>query len=90
MENKVIMSLKDYNALKRKADIFESAVKLNIHSTWIDCNIDPRVIYPYVKCQLEELCATGALDKDAVEIKPINHWYTGITVATIEEKPDED
>ena len=44
MGNTVIMSLNDYNALKRKADAFENAVTVNAYSTWVDVTINPRAV----------------------------------------------
>lgn len=88
MENKVIMSLKDYNALKRKADALESAVTLKDYSTWVECTIDARALRPYVMAQLDDMLNDGVFGEDTVKIRPTHEWYGGITVADIIKKQE--
>lgn len=88
MENKVIMSLKDYNALKRKADALESAVSLKSYGTWVECMVDARAIKPYVMAQLDDMLNDGAFGEDTVKVRPTHEWYGGITVADILKKEE--
>ena len=55
MENKVIMSLNDYNALKRKADAFDNAITVNAYGTWVDCNINPCAVGINGNCILKSI-----------------------------------
>lgn len=86
MENKVIMSLKDYNALKRKADALESAIALRVYDNYVECNVDPKVLYPHVKAQFEELVQQGEIDSNKFKLKPAGSWYIFTTVAKANEE----
>ena len=93
MENKVIMSLNDYNALKRKADAFDNAVTVNAYSTWVDVTINPQVLKPGVDAAIKYAINEGTIDAKRLHMKPIAQWYTNFTVAEIspgvEEAPIE-
>lgn len=86
MENKVIMSLKDYNALKRKADALESAVTLKVYDNYVECIVDPKVLYPYVKAQFEELVQRGEIDSNKFKMRATDLWYTTLIVANANDK----
>lgn len=90
MENKVIMSLNDYNALKRKADAFESAITINTYSTWVDININPKAIKPAVDLAVKAAIEEGALDKERLQMKPSNEWFGSITIATLKPEVQEE
>lgn len=89
MENKVIMSLKDYNALKRKADALEQAVSLQVFSTWVDCKVDPQMLAPYVKVRIQEAIDAGEIDESKLTMKPVKDWFVSITVAELEPTTEE-
>ena len=89
MENKVIMSLKDYNALKRKADALEQAVSLQIYSTWVAFGVDPRVLAPYVNAKIQEAIDDGTIDSSKLTMKPAKDWFISITVADIKQDTEE-
>lgn len=89
MENKVIMSLRDYNALKRKADAFEQAVSLQVYSTWVDCKVDPKALEPLVKNKIKEAIADGVLDEGKLLMKPTKDWFNSITVAEVKQDTEE-
>lgn len=89
MENKVIMSLNDYNALKRKADAFEQAVDIQIWTTWVDCNVNPKAIEPLVKAKIKEAIADGELDESTLRIKPTKDWLVSATIADVIKKDEQ-
>ena len=89
MENKVIMSLKDYNALKRKADALEQAVSIQTFYTWVDCKIDPQILAPYVKARIQEAIDAGKIDESKLTIRPVKDWLVSITVAELEPTTKE-
>ena len=89
MENKVIMSLNDYNALKRKADAFENAVTINAYSTWVDVVINPRVLKPSVDAAIKTAIEEGRIDKERLQMKPASQWYANCTVAELSPEVEE-
>ena len=93
MENKVIMSLNDYNALKRKADAFDNAVTVNAYSTWVDVTINPLVLKPCVDAAIKLTINEGTIDAERLRMRPTAQWYTNFTVAElspeVEEAPTE-
>ena len=93
MENKVIMSLNDYNALKRKADAFENAVTVYAYSTWVDVTINPRVLKPSVDAAIQLAINEGVIDAERLHMRPATQWYGNITVAELSpdvaEEPTE-
>ena len=89
MENKVIMSLNDYNALKRKADAFESAVTVIAHSTWVDVTINPRVLKPSVDAAIQLAINEGVIDAERLQMKPTKEWFNIMTVANIIKDHEE-
>lgn len=89
MENKVIMSLKDYNALKRKADALEQAVSIQTFSTWVDCKVDPQMLAPYVKARIQEAIDAGEIDESRLTIRPAKDWLISSMVADLEPPTEE-
>lgn len=89
MENMVVMALKDYNALKMKADAFGHAVSLQVFSTWVDCHIDPRALEPLVNAKIKEAIAYGEIDANNLQMKPTKEWFNSMTVANIIKDPEE-
>lgn len=89
MENKVIMSLNDYNALKRKADAFDNAITVNAYGTWVDCNINPRVLKPGVDAAIQLAINEGVIDAERLHMRPIAQWYSTITVASLDPEVEE-
>lgn len=86
MENKVIMSLNDYNALKRKADAFDQAITINTYSTWVDIHVNPRTLKPAVDAAIKTAIEEGKIDKERLQMKPCSEWFGSITVATLAEQ----
>ena len=89
MENKVIMSLNDYNALKRKADAFDNAVTVNAYGTWVDVTINPRVIKPSVDAAIQLAINEGVIDAERLRMRPAAQWYGNITVAELSPEVEE-
>lgn len=89
MENKVIMSLNDYNALKRKADAFDNAVTVSAYSTWVDVTINPRVLKPSVDAAIQFAINEGTIDAERLHMKPTAQWYGTITVANLDPEVEE-
>lgn len=89
MENMVVMALKDYNALKMKADAFGRAVSLQVFSTWVDCQVDPRALEPLVNAKIKEAIAYGEIDANNLQMKPTKEWFNSMTVANIIKDPEE-
>ena len=89
MENKVIMSLNDYNALKRKADAFDNAVTVNAYSTWVDVTVNPRVLKPSVDAAIQLAINEGTIDAKRLHMKPTAQWYGTITVASLDPEVEE-
>lgn len=89
MENRVIMSLNDYNALKRKADAFENAVTVNAYSTWVDVTINPRVLKPSVDAAIQFAINEGAIDAERLRMRPTAQWFGTITVAELNPEVEE-
>ena len=90
MENKVIMALNDYNALKRKADAFDTAITVNAYSTWVDININPQVLKAAVDMVIKQAISEGAIPAERLKMRPINQWYGSITVADLKPEPEEE
>lgn len=86
MENKVIMSLNDYNALKRKADAFDTAITVYAYSTWVDIHINPRALKPAVDNAIKAAIEDGKIDNERLQMKPCSEWFGSITVATLAEQ----
>ena len=89
MENMVVMALKDYNALKRKADAFVSAVTVIAHSRWVDVTINPRVLKPSVDAAIQLAINEGVIDAERLQMKPTKEWFNIMTVANIIKDPEE-
>ena len=89
MENRVIMSLNDYNALKRRADAFENAVTVNAYSTWVDVTINPQVLKPSVDAAIQFAINEGTIDAERLRMKPTAQWYGAITVANLDPEVEE-
>lgn len=89
MENRVIMSLNDYNALKRKADAFENAVTVIAYSTWVEVEVNQRVLKPSVDAAIQLAINEGAIDAERLRMKPASQWYTKVTVADLSPDVDE-
>ena len=89
MENKVIMSLNDYNALKRKADAFDNAVTINAYSTWVDVVINPRVLKPSVDAAIQLALNEGVIAAERLHMRPIAQWYANCTVAELSPEVEE-
>lgn len=89
MENKVIMSLNDYNALKRKADAFDNAITVNAYGTWVDVTINPRVLKPGVDAAIQLAINEGVIDAERLHMRPIAQWYTNLTVAELSPEVEE-
>lgn len=89
MENMVVMALKDYNALKMKADAFGRAVSLQVFSTWVDCQVDPRALEPLVNAKIKEAIAYGEIEADKLKMRPTKGWFNSMTVADIIKDPEE-
>ena len=89
MENKVIMSLNDYNALKRKADAIENEVTVNVYSTWVDVIINPRVLKPGVDAAIQLAINEGVIDAERLRMKPAAQWYANCTVAELSPEVEE-
>ena len=89
MENKVIMSLNDYNALKRKADAFDNAITISAYSTWVDVTINPQVLKPGVEAAIQYAIKEGTIDAKRLHMKPTAQWYGTITVANLDPEVEE-
>ena len=89
MENKVIMALSDYNALKRKADALEQLVSLTVWGSFVEFKIDGKAIEPYVMAKVREAIERGELDESRLTVLDPRDWYGGITFASIDKKPEE-
>ena len=89
MENKVIMSLNDYNALKRKADAFENAVTVMAYSTWVEVTINPRVLKHSVDAAIQLAINEGAIDAERLHMKSASQWFTNFTVAELSPEVEE-
>lgn len=89
MENKVIMALSDYNALKRKADALEQLVSLKIWDSFVEFKIDGKTIEPYVMAKVREAIERGELDEGRLTVIDPRDWFGGITFASIDKKPEE-
>lgn len=85
MENKVIMALSDYNALKRKADALEQLVSIKIWSSLVEFRVDAKAIEPYVMAKVREAIERGELDESRLKVMNPSEWYGGITFANIEK-----
>lgn len=92
MENKVIMALSDYNALKRKADALEQLnqlVSLKIWDSFVEFRVDAKAIEPYVMAKVREAIERGELDESRLTVIDPRDWFGGITFASIDKKPKE-
>ena len=89
MENKVIMALNDYNALKRKADAFDTAITVNAYSTWVEININPQVLKAAVDMVIKQAISEGTIPAERLKMRPTNQWYGSITVADLKPEPEE-
>ena len=89
MENKVIMALSDYNALKRKADAIEQLVSLKVWDSFVEFKIDGKTIEPYVMAKVREAIERGELDESRLTVIDPRDWFGGITFASIDKKPEE-
>ena len=89
MENRVIMSLNDYKALKRKADALENAVTVKTYSTWVDVIINTRVLKPSVDAAIQLAINEGVIDAERLRMKPAAQWYGTITVADLDPEVEE-
>lgn len=92
MNNTVIMSLRDYNAMKRKADLMDHALKVRSWSSWLDAEVDLSLFEELIreKAEIAIKQRDGQPPEGELVWRSPVRWCTSTTIAEYQIPPEPE